>query len=77
MTLAPAGPAGAEDTPGPGQGENVAVEHLTDGRLADLSFDISAGEILGVAGLIGSGAEDLPYLLFGAREAESGTLRLG
>jgi ribose transport system ATP-binding protein len=70
--LAPREPAGA-----PGQGENVAVEHLTDGRLADLSFDISAGEILGVAGLIGSGAEDLPYLLFGAREAESGTLRLG
>jgi ribose transport system ATP-binding protein len=70
--LAPKEPAGA-----PGQGENVAVEHLTDGRLADLSFDISAGEILGVAGLIGSGAEDLPYLLFGAREAESGTLRLG
>ena len=70
--LAPNESAGA-----PGQGENVAVEHLTDGRLADLSFDISAGEILGVAGLIGSGAEDLPYLLFGAREAESGTLRLG
>ena len=70
--LAPKEPAGA-----PRQGENVAVEHLTDGRLADLSFDISAGEILGVAGLIGSGAEDLPYLLFGAREAESGTLRLG
>ena len=70
--LAPREPAGA-----PSEGENVAVEHLTDGRLADLSFDISAGEILGVAGLIGSGAEDLPYLLFGAREAESGTLRLG
>jgi ribose transport system ATP-binding protein len=70
--LAPKEPAGA-----PRQGENVAVEHLTDGRLADLSFDISAGEILGVAGLIGSGAEDLPYLLFGARAAESGTLRLG
>jgi ribose transport system ATP-binding protein len=70
--LAPKEPASE-----PGQGENVAIEHLTDGRLADLSFDISAGEILGVAGLIGSGAEDLPYLLFGAREAEGGTLRLG
>ena len=58
-------------------GENVAVEHLTDERLHDLSFEIGAGEILGVAGLIGSGAEDLPYLLFGARPAASGTLRLG
>jgi ribose transport system ATP-binding protein len=72
---APTGPAGAESAPGPGQ--NVAVEHLVDGRLADLSFEIGAGEILGVAGLIGSGAEDLPYLLFGARQATSGTLRLG
>ena len=48
-------------------GEHVAVEHLTDERLHDLSFEIGAGEILGVAGLIGSGAEELPYLLFGAR----------
>jgi ribose transport system ATP-binding protein len=55
----------------------VLVEHLYDGRLEDLSFEIGAGEILGVAGLIGSGAEDLPYLLFGAHKAISGTLRLG
>jgi ribose transport system ATP-binding protein len=61
----------------PGRGENVMVEHLTDDRLHDLSFEIGAGEILGVAGLIGSGAEELPYLLFGARPAGRGTLRLG
>jgi ribose transport system ATP-binding protein len=59
------------------EGEDVAVEHLTDGRLQDLSFEIGAGEILGVAGLIGSGAEELPYLLFGAQPAGNGTLRLG
>jgi len=77
VTLAPAGLAGAEDTPGPEPGQHVTVEHLTDGRLKDLSFEIGAGEILGVAGLIGSGAEDLPYLLFGAHPALGGTLRLG
>ena len=55
----------------------VVVEHLSGGRLADLSFEIGAGEIVGVAGLIGSGAEDLPYQLFGARPDTSGTLRLG
>jgi ribose transport system ATP-binding protein len=60
-----------------GAGEDVAVEHLTDERLHDVSFEIGAGEILGVAGLIGSGAEELPYLLFGATTAVSGTLRLG
>jgi len=73
--LAPAEPAGPESAPELGQ--HVVVEHLADGRLADVSFEIGAGEILGVAGLIGSGAEDLPYLLFGARPAISGTLRLG
>jgi ribose transport system ATP-binding protein len=61
--------------PGPGRG--VVVEDLHGERLADLSFEIGPGEILGVAGLIGSGAEDLPYLLFGARPAVSGTLRIG
>ena len=71
----PAEPAIAGSAPA--AGENVMVEHLTNGRLRDLSFEIAAGEILGVAGLIGSGAEDLPYLLFGARPGASGTLRLG
>ncbi|WP_300609167.1 sugar ABC transporter ATP-binding protein [Trebonia sp.] len=69
------GLAGTEGAPGTGQ--NVVVEHLAGGRLADLSFEIGAGEILGVAGLIGSGAEDLPYQLFGAHPVASGTLRLG
>ena len=75
MTLAAMESAGDEDAVA--AGENVAVEHLTDERLHDLSFEIGAGEILGVASLIGSGAEDLPYLLFGARPAGFGTLRLG
>ncbi len=72
---APTAPADGESALGLSQ--NVVVEHLAGGRLADLSFEIGAGEILGVAGLIGSGAEDLPYQLFGARSAVSGTLRLG
>jgi ribose transport system ATP-binding protein len=74
-TQVPAAPADAGSAPGLGQ--NVVVEHLAGGRLADLSFEIGAGEIVGVAGLIGSGAEDLPYQLFGARPDTGGTLRLG
>jgi ribose transport system ATP-binding protein len=75
---APAGAAGAgEPQGGPEPARSVVVEHLAAGRLEDLSFQIGAGEIVGVAGLIGSGAEDLPYVLFGARPAVSGTLRLG
>jgi ribose transport system ATP-binding protein len=61
----------------PGVGESVMVEHVIDERLHDVSFEIGAGEILGVAGLIGSGAEELPYLLFGARQCISGSLGLG
>ncbi len=75
LTLAAMTSAG--DADGAVAGENVAVEHLTDAWLRDLSFEIGAGEILGVAGLIGSGAEELPYLLFGARPAGAGALRLG
>lgn len=56
---------------------SVVVEGLAGGRVEDLTLEISPGEIVGVAGLIGSGAEDLPYLLFGASPARSGTLRLG
>jgi ribose transport system ATP-binding protein len=75
LTLAAMTSAG--DADGTVAGENVAVEHLTDAWLRDLSFEIGAGEILGVAGLIGSGAEELPYLLFGARPTGAGSLRLG
>ncbi len=38
---------------------------------------VHAGEIVGVAGLLGSGSEDLPYVLFGALPGVRGTIRLG
>jgi ribose transport system ATP-binding protein len=75
--LAPVISVASEGSTPSAAGQSVVVEHLADGRLTDLSFEIGAGEILGVAGLIGSGAEDLPYLLFGAHPAISGALRLG
>jgi len=70
------GAAGADTVEAAGAA-SVVVEHLSGGRVEDLSFEIGPGEIVGVAGLIGSGAEDLPYLLFGAEPSASGTLRLG
>jgi ribose transport system ATP-binding protein len=75
VTGLPAAAAAGQGVLEPGQ--RVWVEHLHGERLEDLSLEVSAGEILGVAGLIGSGAEDLPYLLFGARPAITGTVRLG
>ncbi|HUA03255.1 MAG TPA: sugar ABC transporter ATP-binding protein [Solirubrobacteraceae bacterium] len=42
----------------------------------DVSFDVRSGEVVGLTGLVGSGFEELPYLLSGARSARSGTLLL-
>ena len=44
------------------------VESVSGGAtpLTDVSFELRACEILGVTGLLGSGFDELPYLLFGA-----------
>ena len=48
------------------------------GAVADgVSFDIRRGEIVGLTGLIGSGSDEIVYLVFGARKARSGTIELG
>lgn len=41
------------------------------------SFDLRAGEILGIAGLIGSGRTELLRLIFGADQADAGEVFLG
>jgi ribose transport system ATP-binding protein len=46
------------------------------GRVRGISFDLHAGEILGVAGLLGAGSEDLPYVLFGSAEDAAGEVVL-
>ena len=53
------------------------VDHLSGGYLQDVSFEFSRGEVLGLTGLGGSGFEEIPYFVFGARQADEGTLRLG
>jgi ribose transport system ATP-binding protein len=45
--------------------------------VADVDLDLRPGEVVGVTGLAGSGHDELPYLLTGARPASQGTLRLG
>ena len=45
------------------------------GRVArDVDLDIAPGEIIGLTGLIGSGFDEVPYLLFGAAEKERGRI---
>lgn len=50
------------------------VEVVAGNMLKATSFAVGRGEILGLTGLIGSGYEEIPYLLFGARPPHSGTL---
>lgn len=47
-------------------GETVLkVEHLTGNGVNDISFELKRGEILGFAGMVGSGRSELMTLLFG------------
>ncbi|HTW11528.1 MAG TPA: sugar ABC transporter ATP-binding protein [Solirubrobacteraceae bacterium] len=55
----------------------LSVKGLSGGRVRDISFDLRAGEILGVAGLLGAGSVDLPYVLFGDVAGSSGQVTIG
>ena len=55
----------------------LAVRALgLEGRFREVSFDLRAGEILGVAGLIGAGRSNLAETLFGLTPASSGTIAI-
>jgi ribose transport system ATP-binding protein len=52
----------------------VTVDSLSGASLTNVSFAMHEGEVVGVTGLIGSGFEEVPHLLFGARAATAGRL---
>ncbi|WEJ57255.1 sugar ABC transporter ATP-binding protein [Devosia sp. FJ2-5-3] len=55
----------------------LAVRDMSDGaRVHGCSFDLYKGEVLGLAGLVGSGRTELARLIFGADRKKSGTLSL-
>lgn len=54
----------------------LEVRNLSTLQLHDVSFELHAGEVLGLTGLVGSGYEDVVYALFGAISAEEGAIRL-
>ncbi len=60
------------------QAEIVMAAHglSRDGGFSDVTFDLHAGEVLGIAGVIGSGREDLARCLAGHTQPASGTLIL-
>ena len=55
----------------------LAVRELTrGGEFTDVSFTVHAGEIGGIAGLVGAGRSELLETVYGARRPDSGTVTL-
>lgn len=55
----------------------LAVEGLSRANaVRDVSFEIRAGEVLGLTGLVGAGRSETARLIFGADRADSGTILL-
>lgn len=56
----------------------LSVENISDGaHFRDVSFDVRAGEILGLTGLVGAGRTEVARAIFGLSQLTGGTVRLG
>jgi simple sugar transport system ATP-binding protein len=62
-----------------GTGQTVLRAHGLGRKrsIAPFDLDIGAGEVVGLAGLLGSGRTELARLLFGADQADTGKLEIG
>jgi ribose transport system ATP-binding protein len=55
----------------------LEVENMTSGtRFADVSFEVRAGEIYGVAGLVGAGRTEILKTIFGVLPMTGGSIRV-
>jgi ribose transport system ATP-binding protein len=69
--------AGVEDGTAAGAGATtLELSELRVGSMANVSFALRAGEILGIAALEGQGQDDLFAALAGERRAEGGEIRV-
>jgi ribose transport system ATP-binding protein len=62
-------------TPFDGAADILRVEHLSRGQeFTDISFTVRAGEIVGLAGLVGSGRSEIMEAVYGARAPSAGAV---
>lgn len=54
--------------------ELLKVEKLTGDKVREVSFNIKRGEVVGLAGLIGSGCSEVGRILFGAKNRTGGKI---
>src|SRR6202451_3697736 len=54
----------------------LRVENISRGILRDISFELHAGEIVGLGGLMGAGRTELCRVLFGLDPPEKGTVQI-
>ena len=54
----------------------LTAENLTTSKIRNVSFELRRGEVLGIAGLVGSGRSELGAALFGIDPIVGGTLRV-
>ena len=66
-----------EPLPGGQTSETVlAVRNQSGNALSNVSFDLKRGEVIGVAGLLGSGRSELGRLLFGLQKRTAGSVAI-
>lgn len=64
-------------TPPPAADVALAVRGLArHPRVAEVSFDLRRGEVLGIGGLVGAGRTELARLIYGADRSDAGTMVL-
>jgi L-arabinose transport system ATP-binding protein len=54
----------------------LSVDGLTNDDVSDISFEARAGEVLGIAGLVGAGRSELAHAIMGATTIHSGQIRI-